>query len=249
MRAIRIWACALIAGASLLFPAGGAGAGGTAALTVHDFAFAPATLTIAPGTTVQITNTGQFAHTWSSDPGATQQWDSGSINPGSTYSVTFDQPGRFGFHCNIHTFMTGTIVVTAGAPPTTARKTPTVAAPPTTAPRPPPPAPPTTVTIPPAKAAPITAPVTTAPVRSVTTAVPPTTAAPAPTTRAPVRATAPTNFAPKRVSTPTTIGTAAPVPGPGSSNSLDVYAVGAVIAAIVGALGVYGVRRWRRATG
>jgi plastocyanin len=111
--------------ASAIVSAQPADASATVALTVHDFAFSPSTVTIPAGTTVQITNTGQYAHTWSSDPGDTQQWDSGPINPGSSFAVTFAQPGRFGFHCNIHTYMTGTIVVVASTPPTTAAPAPT----------------------------------------------------------------------------------------------------------------------------
>jgi LPXTG-motif cell wall-anchored protein len=80
------------------------------------------------GTTVRITNTGPSTHTWSSDPGSPQQWDSGPIGPGASFSVTFDRAGSFGFHCNIHPFMTGTIVVAAATPPTTAPPTTTTAA-------------------------------------------------------------------------------------------------------------------------
>ncbi|MDQ1508686.1 MAG: hypothetical protein QOG50_530 [Actinomycetota bacterium] len=110
-----------------------AGASSTVAMSVHDFAFSPSTLTVPVGTTVQITNTGQSTHTWSSDPGDAQQWDSGPINPGSSFSVTFNGAGQFGFHCNIHPYMTGTVVVVASTPSTTAAPT-TVTTPATTAP-------------------------------------------------------------------------------------------------------------------
>lgn len=113
-------------------PAGAA----TVGLTVRDFEFLPPTLTVPVGTTVRVTNTGSAGHTWSSDSGDAQTWDSGVINPGGTFSVTFNQAGSFGYHCNIHTFMTGTIVVT-GAPTTTApppQTTSTVGNGPTTSP-------------------------------------------------------------------------------------------------------------------
>jgi LPXTG-motif cell wall-anchored protein len=131
----------------------------TVSLSVHDFAFSPATLTIPVGTTVKITNTGDATHTWSSDPGATQHWDSGDIEPGSSFSVTFNQAGRFGYHCNIHSFMTGTIVVVASTPPTTTTRT--TAPPTTTAPSNPSP---TTAT---AAAVPATSPPTTPPKTAV----------------------------------------------------------------------------------
>jgi plastocyanin len=96
-------------------PAGAA----TVSLSVHDFAFSPTPLTVPAGATVTVTNSGATAHTWSSDPGAAKQWSSGNIAPGASFSVTFSQAGTFTYHCNIHPFMTGTIVVTASAPATT----------------------------------------------------------------------------------------------------------------------------------
>lgn len=112
--AVSLIAAPALAAVVEVAPAGAA----TVALTVHDFEFLPPTLTVPVGTTVRVTNTGSAGHTWSSDPGDAQSWDSGVINPGGTFSVTFNQAGSFGYHCNIHTFMTGTIVVTA-APVTT----------------------------------------------------------------------------------------------------------------------------------
>ena len=104
-----------------------AGAAPPVALSIKNFAFSPATLTVQAGTTVRVTNDDSVTHTFASDPGDAQSWDSGPINPGSSFSVTFAQPGRFGFHCNIHTFMTGTVVVDAAPATTTAPPPPTTA--------------------------------------------------------------------------------------------------------------------------
>jgi plastocyanin len=125
------WVCAfaLVAascGATSLVGMTAAGASGSAALTVKDFTFSPATLTVPVGTTVTVTNGGATTHTWTSDSGSAQVWNSGDINPGASFSVTFNTPGTFGYHCNIHPFMTGRIVVT-GTPATTAPPTTTAA--------------------------------------------------------------------------------------------------------------------------
>jgi len=43
-----------------------------------------------------------------SDDGA---WDSGPLQPGESFSVALDQPGAYAYHCSIHPFMHGTVVV------------------------------------------------------------------------------------------------------------------------------------------
>lgn len=77
-------------------------------ITILNFAFGPQTVTVSPGTKVTWTNKDSTAHTVTSD---SPLFDSGQINPGGTYSFTFNQTGNFGYHCNIHTSMTGTIIV------------------------------------------------------------------------------------------------------------------------------------------
>jgi plastocyanin len=76
-----------------------------------DYAFNPASLTISAGTTVVWTNNGQAPHTTTSD---TQIWESGTLNNGQSFSYQFNTPGTYPYHCEIHTSMQGTIVVTAG---------------------------------------------------------------------------------------------------------------------------------------
>ncbi len=142
VRLVLVAAFAVLSGGAIaLFGAAPAGAA-TVALSVHDFAFSPTPLTVPVGTTVKVTNSGATTHTWSSDPGDAQQWNSGNVGPGASFSVTFTHAGTLTYHCNIHPFMKGTIVVTAATPaPTTAVTTPTTvisaatpAATPTTAP-------------------------------------------------------------------------------------------------------------------
>jgi plastocyanin len=79
-----------------------------ASLAIRNFAFLPSTLTITAGTVVTVTNDDSVTHTWVSNTGA---FNSGDIAPGSSYKFTFSTPGTYLYHCSIHPFMTGTIVV------------------------------------------------------------------------------------------------------------------------------------------
>ncbi len=72
------------------------------------FAFSPQTLKIKVGTTVVWKNTTSAPHTVTSDNGT---FGSGTIAPGGTFKFKFTQSGTFTYHCNIHPFMTATIIV------------------------------------------------------------------------------------------------------------------------------------------
>ena len=83
-------------------------AGGGDAVTIKNFAFGPASLSVAAGTTVTWTNDDTAAHTATADDGT---FDSSSIAPGATFSQTFDTAGTFAYHCSIHPNMTAPIEV------------------------------------------------------------------------------------------------------------------------------------------
>jgi len=84
-------------------------AGGAVAVSIEDFAFGPAGLTINVGDTVTWTNNEEgVPHTTTSDDGV---WDSKNLSPGDTFSFTFDQPGTYTYHCSIHPSMTAAITV------------------------------------------------------------------------------------------------------------------------------------------
>jgi plastocyanin len=90
-------------------PADTSSADAEAAVSIEGFAFGPAELTVAPGTTVTWTNDESgIPHTTTSDDG---DWDSGTLQPGDTFSFTFDEPGTYAYSCSIHPSMHGTIVV------------------------------------------------------------------------------------------------------------------------------------------
>lgn len=110
------------------------------AVNIQNSAFVPPTTTIKVGDTVTWTNRDAISHTSTSDTGT---WDTGVITAGAARSFTFTSAGTFAYHCSIHAFMHGTIVVQAAttpqptAPPTpapTARPTVAVTAPPTAVP-------------------------------------------------------------------------------------------------------------------
>jgi amicyanin len=81
----------------------------TDTVSIKNFAFAPADVTVKVGTTVTWTNTDQEAHTVTAKNGA---FTSPALNSGSTYHYTFTKPGTYDYLCTIHPFMTATVVVT-----------------------------------------------------------------------------------------------------------------------------------------
>ena len=83
-------------------------AGGSAALTVKDFAFDPSSVSVASGgTTITVTNEGTVVHSFTMDDGSVSQ----DVAPGASESVTVDVTADAGFHCRYHTQMTGTLTV------------------------------------------------------------------------------------------------------------------------------------------
>lgn len=81
----------------------------TAEVGLYDNHFQPATLTVAPGTTVFWTNHGQHQHTITSDK---RDWGSKKLAPGGVYSYTFPRAGEYKYHCEVHPGdMRGTVLV------------------------------------------------------------------------------------------------------------------------------------------
>jgi len=87
---------------------------GSHAVEIADFAFSPPTLTIGVGETVAWSNSDPVVHTATSTSGA---FDSGDLDPGESYSVTFTAPGIYEYLCTPHPTMTGTIIVEAAPAP------------------------------------------------------------------------------------------------------------------------------------
>ena len=79
------------------------------AVSISNFAFVPATLTVPAGATVTWTNQDQEPHTVVAGDGS---FRSPGLGTGATYSYTFPTAGSFDYICSIHPFMHGTVVVT-----------------------------------------------------------------------------------------------------------------------------------------
>jgi plastocyanin len=86
---------------------GPAQASGAKTVDINHFKYHPHTLEIAKGTRVVFSNSARIAHT-ATDRGV---FNSGHIKPGHSFAVRFEQKGTFRYHCNIHPFMHGKIVV------------------------------------------------------------------------------------------------------------------------------------------
>jgi plastocyanin len=71
-------------------------------------AYIPNAITVAVGTTVTWTNNDNVGHTVSSQ---NNLWDSGDMEPGVTFSRTFQSAGTFPYYCVYHPLMVGTITV------------------------------------------------------------------------------------------------------------------------------------------
>jgi plastocyanin len=83
----------------------------TKSVTIKNFAFGPASITLKVGSTVTWTNGDKDQHTVTSQNSA-GPLRSAIINSGETYKYTFTKTGRYAYRCTIHPFMTGTVVVT-----------------------------------------------------------------------------------------------------------------------------------------
>jgi len=76
---------------------------------ISNFKFAPATITVQKGAPIVVANRDTTAHTATADGG--HGFDTGTIDPGASKTITLNKTGRFTYHCSIHPFMHGTIVV------------------------------------------------------------------------------------------------------------------------------------------
>ena len=81
-------------------------------VTIKDFDFAPAAVTVNVGDTVTWTNAGPSPHSATANDGS---FDTGVYGEGGSRSHTFDQAGTFSYICTPHPFMKGTVTVAGAA--------------------------------------------------------------------------------------------------------------------------------------
>ena len=81
--------------------------------------FIPSTVTIAVGETVTWANTDTAAHTATGGTpadGLSGVFDSGLVMVGQSYSFTFDTAGTYPYHCQVHPWMLGSVIVGESSP-------------------------------------------------------------------------------------------------------------------------------------
>jgi plastocyanin len=81
---------------------------GGAKVSIANFTFTPAEITIVAGETV----------TWTNDDGAPHglEYADGAkapdlMLPGASFSRQFDRPGTYNYNCSVHPYMTGRVIV------------------------------------------------------------------------------------------------------------------------------------------
>ncbi|MGH8860636.1 MAG: plastocyanin/azurin family copper-binding protein [Jatrophihabitantaceae bacterium] len=112
---------AAVAAVGLLTACGGSkpGSGSTAGststkqgtaptVTVKNFAFNAANLTVKKGTKVTWKFEDDTNHNVTSSNG---KFKSKDMSKGGTYSFTFNTPGKYSYICSIHQYMTGSVTV------------------------------------------------------------------------------------------------------------------------------------------
>jgi plastocyanin len=80
-------------------------------ISIGNFTFAPATLTVKAGTTVTWINKDDIPHAIASATGAFTK--SKALDTDDTFSFTFATPGTYKYFCYLHPRMVGAIVVEA----------------------------------------------------------------------------------------------------------------------------------------
>jgi plastocyanin len=80
----------------------------TTEVKIDNFSFGPATLTVAPGTTVTWVNHDDIPHTVVSTDSV---FKSKVLDTDEKFSFTFTKAGNYPYFCSIHPKMTATVVV------------------------------------------------------------------------------------------------------------------------------------------
>src|SRR5215216_4656094 len=81
----------------------------TRTVSIQNFSFKPANITIKRGAKVRWINKDMHPHTATANNG--RSFDSGRLRPGQRYTHTFKSAGKKPYHCEIHPDMKGRITV------------------------------------------------------------------------------------------------------------------------------------------
>ena len=80
----------------------------TNSVAIHNFAFSPAAISVAPGATVTWGNQDNEPHTIVM---VDQSFRSTPMDTGGHFSHTFAAPGQYRYFCGLHPQMTGVVIV------------------------------------------------------------------------------------------------------------------------------------------
>lgn len=122
--ALSIILAAVVTG-SFLFVPDASGQSPIQVRVTDELAFSPEEVRIKQGQSVRWVNTSSIVHTVTADPSEAldpaavqlpdeaQAFDSGALDPGETFTRTFNQPGTYQYVCIVHegVRMTGRVVV------------------------------------------------------------------------------------------------------------------------------------------
>ncbi len=121
---MRRWTALLTGLLALTLLLGACGqAANTASVTIRGVNYHPYSITVKAGTTVTWTNRDPEPNTVTSNnanipattvtasPTAAGAFNSGPIEPGGSWSFTFSTPGTYQYHCLIHGYMHGEVIV------------------------------------------------------------------------------------------------------------------------------------------
>jgi len=100
----------LLAGGSGATPVGDKPAQAAIVVTIDNFHFSPAEITVPPGSAVKWVNKDDVPHT-ATAKGKDPAFDSKTLDTDDGFTFTFKTPGVFNYYCKVHPHMTGKVIV------------------------------------------------------------------------------------------------------------------------------------------
>ena len=79
----------------------------TNSIEIKNMSFNPNNISVASGSVITVTNNDSTNHTITANDGSFNH----PVSAGQSVTFTIDNPGTYDYHCSIHTYMTGTILV------------------------------------------------------------------------------------------------------------------------------------------
>ncbi len=84
----------------------------TSSVTIQNYSFTPASITVKAGTTVTWTNQDSIQHSVVADDQSADAPNGPLLAKGESYKFTFAKAGTYKYHCSPHPYMQGTVIVT-----------------------------------------------------------------------------------------------------------------------------------------